>query len=446
MARPFAVEIGVPAGIDFHLAAIAVARGDTATARRLLTGIAPAFDGGLTRPRRAALRQLQADLHLLLDDPSEALALAEDGLRDQSTYPDLDLAWKLQWRRAKALSELGKDAQSVDAFRAGMSHADRLRMAPLGYRLDTSFVRDKLPMAEEAVDAALDHHGAGAVAWCVETVKSRALAATISVPRAPAADPTEQEAEFDAVSQQIDALAFAQYNGSGSAGTIQTRLHLIARRDDLLEQIRIGDPRWRAMTEPVRVDVEQVRAALGPTRAALVLQHRKRGDARQIVAALIDPAGIVADARSLEPGTTHALTKFVENLRKPLPDDFLFDLSSEEGVGVDQLLPATVAERLGSTETLLVVPHGLLHLLPWGCLTAGSERLFQRCAVGKLVASLTWVGGPGEPAMPVDIREMAPVGGPTDVEFPPKEPGVYRLHVEGPETEDVSDLLVVAPA
>lgn len=355
MARPFAVEIGVPAGIDFHLAAIAVARGDTATARRLLTGIAPAFDGGLTRPRRAALRQLQADLHLLLDDPSEALALAEDGLRDQSTYPDLDLAWKLQWRRAKALSELGKDAQSVDAFRAGMSHADRLRMAPLGYRLDTSFVRDKLPMAEEAVDAALDHHGAGAVAWCVETVKSRALAATISVARAPAADPTEQEAEFDAVSQQIDALAFAQYNGSGSAGTIQTRLHLIARRDDLLEQIRIG-------------------------------------------------------------------------------------------VGVDQLLPATVAERLGSTETLLVVPHGLLHLLPWGCLTAGSERLFQRCAVGKLVASLTWVGGPGEPAMPVDIREMAPVGGPTDVEFPPKEPGVYRLHVEGPETEDVSDLLVVAPA
>ena len=163
-ARPFAVELGIPAGIDFHLAVIAVARGKTATARRLLTSIAPAFESGLIRPRRGALRQVQADLQLLLGDHGEALALAEDGLRDQTRYPDLDLAWKLQWRRAKALSELGKGAHAVDAFRAAMSDADRLRMAPLGYRLDTTFVRDKLPMAEEAVDTALAHHDAGAVA------------------------------------------------------------------------------------------------------------------------------------------------------------------------------------------------------------------------------------------------------------------------------------------
>jgi tetratricopeptide (TPR) repeat protein len=383
-ARPFAVELGIPAGIDFHLAVIAVARRDAPTARRLLTNIAPAFESGLIRPRRAALRQVQADLRLLLDDPREALALAEDGLRDQATYPDLDLAWKLQWRRAKALSALGEGAQAIDAFRAGMSDADRLRMAPLGYRLDTTFVRDKLPMAEEAVDTALAHHDAGAVALFVELVKSRALAATISVPRVPAADRTEQEAEFDTLSQQIDALAFAQYSGTGSAGALQERLDLIARRDALLEQIRIGDPRWRAMTEPARVDLVEIRAALGPSRAALVLHHRRRGDGQQVIAALVDAVGIVADARSLEPGTTVALTKFVENLRKPRPDDFLFDLSSEEGVGVEQLLPARIVERLGSTETLLVVPHGVLHLLPWACLTAGSERLFERCAVGLL--------------------------------------------------------------
>jgi hypothetical protein len=123
------------------------------------------------------------------------------------------VAWKLQWRRAKALSALGKGAQAIDAFRAAMLDADRLRMAPLGYRLDTTFVRDKLPMAEEAVDTALAHHDAGAVAGFVELVKSRALAATISIPRVPAAVHTEQEAEFDTLSQQIDALAFAQYSG-----------------------------------------------------------------------------------------------------------------------------------------------------------------------------------------------------------------------------------------
>jgi pimeloyl-ACP methyl ester carboxylesterase len=73
-------------------------------------------------------------------------------------------------------------------------------------------------------------------------------------------------------------------------------------------------------------------------------------------------------------------------------------------------------------------------------------QLNPSAPVGKLVASLTWVGGPSEPATPAETRELATVGGATDLEFSAKEPGVYRLQVEGPETEDVSDLLVVAPA
>lgn len=73
-------------------------------------------------------------------------------------------------------------------------------------------------------------------------------------------------------------------------------------------------------------------------------------------------------------------------------------------------------------------------------------RVTPSAPVGKLVASLTWVGGPTGPAAPVETRELSVVAGVTDVEFAAKDPGVYRLHVEGPETEDVADLLVVAPA
>jgi CHAT domain-containing protein len=398
-AQPFAAEFGIPASIDFHLAVIAVARAEAETARKLLTSVAPAFETGLIRPRRGALRQVEADLNLLVGEPAEALTLAEDGLNDQATYPDLDLAWKLQWRRAKALAALGQGAQAVDAYRAALSAADRLRMAPLGYRLDTTFVADKLPMAEEAIDAALAEHDAGAVTRFVELVKSRALAATISVPRSQVVASTGPEAEFDTLSQQIDALAFAQYTGGASADTLQKRLDLIARRDGVLEQIRVGDPRWRAMTEPPSLEVDQIQAALGSTRAALVLHHRKHPDGDEVVAALLDAAGIVAGARALEPETTAAITKFVENLRKPRPDDFLFDLSSEEGVGVEQLLPEEVVDRLGGTETLVVVPHGVLHLLPWACLTVGTERLFQRCAVGVLpnLASLPLLDAEPEP-------------------------------------------------
>jgi CHAT domain-containing protein len=382
-ARPLLAELGMPAGADFHLAIIAVARGDAATAHRLLASIAPAFDAEF-RWRRAALRQVQADLHLLRGEPDKALAAADDGLRDQETYPDLELAWKLQWRRAKALTALGKTKQALDAFRAAMSDADRLRMAPLGYRLDTTFVRDKLPMAHDAVDTALVADDARAVAWFIELVKSRALSATISQPRDPAADRSPLEAQFDTLSQRIDAIAFAQYSGTADAGALKERLRLIEQRNKVLEQIRINDPRWRTMTEPTPIDLHAIQARLGPTRAALVLQHRTDGDANKIVAALIDAANVVAGAHDLEPETTTALTKFAQNLRQPAPNDYLLDLSTEEGVGIEHLLPPKIVERLGGAETLIVIPHGLLHLLPWACLTVGPHRLFERCAVGIL--------------------------------------------------------------
>lgn len=402
-ARPLAVELGIPAGIDFHLAVIAVARGDTATAHRLLTDIAPAFEEGLIRPRRAALRQVQADLHLLLEEPEQALAAADDGLADQARYPDLDLAWKLQWRRGRAHAAAGDRGAAIDAFRAGMADADRLRMAPLGYRLDTTFVRDKLPMAAEAVDTALAAGDGPAVAWFVELVKSRALAATISLPRTPSADRSAQEARFDLLSQRIDALAFAQYSGTASADVLHERNALIAERDALLEQIRINDPRWRTMSEPAPVEIAQIARILGPDRAALVLQHRADDTEQSVVAALVDASGVTAGARPMDPGTVTAVRKFVENLRKPRPDDYLFDLSAEEEVGLEDLLPENVVERIGATDTLVVVPHGVLHLLPWPCLTVGSQRLFERCAVGVLpnLAALPLLDG--EPATDLSV-------------------------------------------
>jgi CHAT domain-containing protein/tetratricopeptide (TPR) repeat protein len=381
--RPLAAELGIPEGIDFHLAVIAVARGDTTTAQRLLASITPAFDSGMFRPRRGALRQVQADLHLLLNEPEQALAAAEDGLNDHATYPDLELAWKLQWRRARAFVAVGRRGEAIEAFREGLSKADQLRMAPLGYRLDTTFVRDKLPMAHDAVDAALAAGDAQAVAWFIELVKSRALAATISRPRTPGANRSPQEAQFDALSQRIDALAFIQYRGTKESDGLKERRQLLDQRDTVLEQIRIRDPRWRAMTEPPRVDLDAIRERLGPSRAALVLQHRTNSGAGRIVAALIDDAGVVAAAHDLEPETTAPITTFAKNLRKALPTDDVFDLS-RQGVGIEHLLPPEIVERLGATETLIVVPHGVLHLLPWACLMVGSQRLFERCAVGIL--------------------------------------------------------------
>jgi hypothetical protein len=73
-------------------------------------------------------------------------------------------------------------------------------------------------------------------------------------------------------------------------------------------------------------------------------------------------------------------------------------------------------------------------------------RLEPSAAVQQLSVSLTWVGGPKEPASAVETVDISPVDGATDLEFRTKDPGVYRIQVEGAETETVSDLVVIAPS
>ena len=239
-------------------------------------------------------------------------------------------------------------------------------------------------MAEDAVDAALAADDAGAVAWFVELVKSRALAATISVPRDPAADPHGSEAEFDTLSQQIDALAFAQYSGSGSAGVLQRAARSDRPTGAVLERIRIGDPRWRAMTEPPGRPRTRSRRRSGRPGSARPAPPQARPDrAGHRGAGRSRPASSPSHA-SLEPETTAAITKFVENLRKPHRTTSSSISARRKASESSSYSPKKSSIGSDDAETCLVVPHGILHLLPWACLTVGAERLFERCAVGVL--------------------------------------------------------------
>jgi CHAT domain-containing protein len=447
-ARPFLVELGLPAGIDFHLATIAVARDDLDRAEQLLGSVAPTFDQPMTRWRRGSLRQVQADLLLKRGRGADALAAADDGLADQLVYPDLDLAWKLQWRRARALTALGT-GDALAAFRAAMSAADRLRMAPLGYRLDTTFLRDKLPMAHQAIDAALARPDPEAVVWFVELIKSRALATALSMPRTFPTLGTDDEASFDAISTQIDALAFAHYSGAVGSDVLQQRAALLGRRDQMLESIRIRDPRWRAMTEPAPVDLDAIRARLGASRAALVLLHRPGS----VVSAVVGTAGVTAGSVDLRPETMAALTAYAENLRRPSPDEFLADISQESDVTLADLVTPEVLDAATAAETLIVVPHGLLHLLPWSCMAvaplapgqARLRRLFEHAAVGLLPnlaclplldaepaaasrvalignADYTELGAyPALTESPAELTDIATIYGPAGLVGPPRE-------------------------
>ena len=407
-----AVEEVVPGGVDFHLAAIAVAAGDLELADQLVARIEPLFAGPQLRPRRASLRIIQADLAQRRGRPADALGLVADGLGDQATYPDLDLQWKLSWRRGRALAALGRDGEAVAAYRDAATAADTLRVAPLGYHLDTTALQDKLPMMHEGLDLALATGDGAGVVWFAELVKARALSALIAHPlsAAPPAggavtrpEPDPYELAFDQTSTRIDALAFAMYAGTATSDQLAEREGLIRRRSETLERIRFRDPRWRSVTEPAAIDVPAIAALLGRTgRIALVLHAR----GPLLVSALVSGDGVVAGQRTLTDEVLAGLQDYSGNLQRVSPDWFLADLSTERGIGLDDLLAPEVASALTARldgATLLVVPHGVFHLLPWAAMTFGEHRLVEQAPVGVLpnLAALTLLDD--EPAAPSGV-------------------------------------------
>ena len=379
-SREYAEDVGLGFAVDYHLALVALEEGDAEGAATTLRRIETEFVG-LVRPRLSALRLAQARAELLADRPAQALELAQSGLADLTTYPDDDTAWRLELAAARALQRLDRTTEAYEAYRRGADLTDGLRQAPLGYRLDSTYVLDKVPLFAEAVALACETGRGAAAARLIEQVKARGLSATLSIPVQQREQRTAEETRFDEICAALDGLEFATYAGTGSGAIRREREALSVQREDLLERLRIADPRWRGLSRPVPVDVDAVVARLADgDRVALTLFRA----GNRVYAALLGNGQVRAAAHQLAPEVVGALDDYVDNLRADEPFPPLFDPSTSAGLTVESIVPPDLVPAVAAARTLVVVPHASLHLLPWAALTVGGRRLFEGAAVGVL--------------------------------------------------------------
>jgi CHAT domain-containing protein len=384
-------RLGVAESIHYQLAAIDLQRGRYQQALAVLEQITSAFRRAAFRPRAAALRMLYADALLGLGRPAAALEHAEEGLADQARFPDLDLAWKLCWRRGKALQALGRHDVALAAYGAAAGEVDLLRRAPLGYRLDSTYLADKWMLFDGAVELAVRAGAAREGCRLIELVKARALATVLSLPAHQRGATGRSEREFDEVTARLDALEFASYRGTADVDQHRERARLRARRVELAEKIRVADPRWRTLSAPAAFDLDATLAALAARdQAALTLFDR----GSEIVAVLLHDGEIRIAAQPVAAAVRQAIDAYADNLHSWTPDAELVDLSEQRGVTADQLVPRTLLEAATTKASLVVVPHRTLHLLPWSGLTLDGARLFELTAVGTLpnLSSLRLLG------------------------------------------------------
>lgn len=376
--------LGVGASIEYQFAQINIGRGEFRQALEQLRQIEHVFAGGAFRQKLAALQWAQAKCLRALGEPKEALRLVEAAIADLTgNYFDPNMLWRCQWLRAQICADLGKKQKklALESLRSALETVSSLRRAPLGYRLDSTYLADKKEFYSYAIEATMKADAPLDCCRFIESIKSRTLTAVLSIPAADDGAGAGLDGQLSEVTQQLDVLEYQAYREGWNRERRLQHRELLEKRANLLERIRISDPRWRNLSEPVEFKFEELLAGLSKrSQAALTLYY----EPPDLTAVLLFDGKVTAERLKVSEETTRSLADYAKNLQKTLYDYNKHDISAEYSVLAEQLIPPSLLSRALEAESLVVVPHGLLHLIPWGGLLHEGARLFERLPVGIL--------------------------------------------------------------
>lgn len=381
---PHYISEGVGESIVYHLAGIMLGRGEYTAALQVVMAISNVFENGPFRAKRPVLYKLMAQcLHGLKRLP-EALQLLRNAVEDlKSNHYDPDALWRTQYLLGNVLADTGDTKNALTAYHDAITTVSFLRRAPLGYRLDSTFLKDKMELYSNSISLAVDNGLAVDCCAFMDSVKSRTLRAVLSIPGKTTGVTEDVDKQFDELSREIDAIEFATYRDGATLDKEERKNNLLEIRANLLERARISDTRWRRLSEPPQFDISAVSDALKQrSQAAISLYYHKpyltcvlqwQSETR---CAKIE---ITQDPKDgANEGLKWKLDRYVKNLLKPTPDILMHDLSSSDfGVKATDLIPADLLELALTADSLVFVPHGLFHLLPWATLIHQEKRLFQ---------------------------------------------------------------------
>jgi CHAT domain-containing protein/tetratricopeptide (TPR) repeat protein len=388
--------LGVGPAIEVQLAVMDVKSGHHAHGLQQLRALESAFraPGPLSR-RLPVLLRWESEAELALGDPVAALRLAEESATAQADQEDPDAMWKIQWQRGRCRARMGDGPGALGAYRQAADLINRLRKTPLGYRLDSAYLRDKVDFFNDAIRASCEVGDAESCVGLMEVVKSRILSATLSVPKVDGSEAPE-ERRVDELSAAMDAQEFAGFREGGWTPEMRAKYEAMrAERRDLLERLRIADPRWRTMTEPVPVSITPLTEHLAARGDAALALYRAGED---VVAVLVDAGGCRAEVLQVSAESWSKLDAYARDIQSAetaRDEPGRYD-PSRLAMEADAFVPRSLLERALAAKRLVLVPHRALHLLPWAALQFGGRRLFEACAVGVLpnLSCLTILAGP----------------------------------------------------
>ena len=383
-----------PGLMDLYRAMILMAAGRLFEARRSALEALAALGAPALVSKAVLCRLLLSRLALKMGDP--------DGARDEcdraaEMLAPLDLpalSFQMHYVRGQIARAAGEAAAAYEAYRAALRFLETLRSSLRGEELKIAFLKNKLEVYESLVDLCLARGGPGALEEAfgyVEQAKSRSLQELLLKSAVPAPPhPTgksdivrrvgELREELNWYYHRIEAEQLsAEEKAEGRLDELRSAV--AEHEGELLRVLRDlpleAEP--LELLAPVSLPLEAVRAALPA--GAMIVEYFRVGS--RLLAFLVTRETLEVVPVAVVPRVQHVLRLLQFQLGWARPGaaevseasrKSLFESTQAHLRELYDELVAPVRARLAARH-LVVVPHDLLHYVPFHALHDGAAHL-----------------------------------------------------------------------
>lgn len=419
-----------------------IAGGQLVRARRLMDNVLDQLEQ--SEQYRRAILGILGELLTAEGRHEEALAILREVDADPPAPSEPDVGWQLAHARGRNLLALGRLDEALTELRHAVDEALVTRRASLGYALDSSSLAEKRPLFDEAIELAAELGRPEECLRLAEVVKSHWLSKLLSLPATEL--PAGPRRELVRLAEQVDQLEHAIVAAPSEDVSVlqRQRDQVWSRRQVLLDDLRRIDRRWAALSEGAPIDVGLLVTTMQRRQQAAIELFATE---RRIITVVVDADGL--DVGGVDPpaAVTQALDRYADNLAAARPVSGYLD-PARVGIDAAELIPPVLLDRALRAASVVVAPHGQLHLLPWPCVPFRGRRLVMSLPIGVLpnlaclhtleppatpAASVVVIGASGADAskgMQAEVTNLRRLYGPSATERPDVQASVLEALAE----------------
>jgi tetratricopeptide (TPR) repeat protein len=386
--------------VDLYQALLFLNEGRLFEARRLAHAALETFSTPALSSKRALCELLLARINLRLDN-ARAARMACERLLVQADGDRPIVTFHAYFLLGQAQAALGDRTGAIDSYRAGRAALEGLRSQVRGEELKIAFVENKLEVYERLVELLLDDEPSAEARVeafrCIEEAKSRTLLDLIFRPAYGADRPSAGESELARSIRGLREELNSYYHliereqlqpqDRSPARIVRFRRQIGERERELARVLRetaATDSRQSELHAPRVFTVDEVRAAL-PADVTLVEFFQTRD---RIVVCTIDrervdvaPIAVTADVVGHVRLLQFQLSKF--RLGAAYLEMFGASLLDATRAHLRMLFRELLAPIWPGVRGrhLVIVPHGMLHYVPFHALIDGDAYVADTTSV-----------------------------------------------------------------